>query len=225
MAGAAIFSYFLYKLFKRRPSVCFYIEAIVVVVAPIVILAYSYFQFERIVANASSFDTGGESGLSRVLSWYSGLMLYLDHPIFGVGPGNFVTLHKGIYLPYNYVHPWVADNISTLAGHSNVLETLVESGPFTLAAYFGMQLVVYGALFYGSVKNQDGRYAMFRTLYFCAAIGNIFISYYPIFLMYIIGILLFSIDRDIIGFAQRKIVTFATEFKSSVPSATRYRES
>lgn len=197
MVGAAAGSHWLYKLSKGRRGWVLAVELPVMVLLPLVLLAYAYFGFEHIVAHVNSVDTGNESGFSRILAWYSGLRLYFDHPWLGVGPGNFVTLEKGILLPGNYVQPWVALKISTLAGHSNVLEILVESGPFTLAAYFMVQLSVYLALLRASATHGDQRFAVYRSIVFATVVGNLLISYYFLFFMILIGVLLFALDRDV----------------------------
>lgn len=198
MIAAVIGSVLVSRICRKLPRAIFSLEAGVVVLLPVVLLVSAYYGFEFIYHHTNAVDTGNESGFSRVLAWYSGLRLYLTHPVMGVGPGNFVTMEKGNFLPHNYIQPWVALRIDTLAGHSNVLETLVESGPLTLAAYFFMQLVVYRTLFRASMIYKDSRFAIFRTLYFAAAVGNVVISYFPIFLMFTIGVLLFAFDRDVV---------------------------
>lgn len=192
MIVAASFSFLLFRLFKHRPKVIMLIECTLVVAFPLVLILMSVFGFEYLWYRVGAFDNGTESAFSRVLSWYAGIKIYLESPWFGVGPGNFVTMNKGIYLPFNYVPPWVAVKISTLAGHSNVVEGLVETGPFGLAAYFAMQFVVYRALLRAQALHPQ--FAIYRSLYFSAALGNTLITYYPIFLMMLIGILLYLID-------------------------------
>lgn len=192
MIAAAAFSHFLFRQFKLRPKLIMAIECSLVVVFPLVLILISVFGFEFLWSRVGAFDNGTESAFSRVLSWYAGIKIYLESPWFGVGPGNFVTMNKGIYLPYNYVPPWVAIKISALAGHSNVVEGLVETGPFGLAAYFGMQFVVYRALL--RAQAQRPLFAIYRSLYFSAALGNTLLTYYPIFLMILVGVLLYLID-------------------------------
>lgn len=197
MLAAAIGSHGLYKLVKGRPGWVMAIELPVMVLLPVALLMYSYVGFEFIVSRVSAVDTGNESGFSRVLAWYSGIKLYFDHPWLGVGPGNFVTMDKGTLLPVNYVYPWVAARISALAGHSNVLEVLVESGPFTLAAYFMVQISLYLALLRASTVYGDARFAVYRSIVVATVIGNLLISYYFLFYMILIGVLLFALDRDV----------------------------
>ncbi|MCE4557831.1 O-antigen ligase family protein [Roseateles cellulosilyticus] len=197
MLAAAWGSHMLYRLANGRRGLVMFVELPCMVLLPLLLLAYAYYGFENIVANVNSLDTGNESGFSRVLAWYSGLKIYFQHPWTGVGPGNFVTMDKGNLLPVNYVYPWVAERISTLAGHSNVLEILVESGPFTLAAYFMVQLSLYLALLRASVTQGDQRFAVYRSIVFSTVIGNLLISYYFLFFMILIGVLLFALDRDV----------------------------
>lgn len=197
MVAAAIFSHLLQRILNSRLAAVSVIECLLVLLAPSLMLMAAYFGFEFIWKHVSSFDTDTESGFSRIMSWYSGLMIYLRDPILGVGPGHFVALDKGIYLPFNYVPIWVAGRISTLAAHSNVLETLVETGPFALVAYFWMQFIIYSGLL--RAQSTLPNLAIYRSLYFAAAIGNCFISYYSIFLMLITGILLFLVEQSLIN--------------------------
>ena len=204
MLLAAWGSHLLYRLAKGRRALILAVELPFMVVVPLLLVAYAYFGFEQIVAHVNVVDTGNESGFSRILAWYSGLKIYFQHPWLGVGPGNFVTMDKGNLLPVNYVQPWVALRISTLAGHSNVLEILVESGPFTLAAYFMVQISLYFALLRASLDYGDTRFAVYRSIVFATVIGNLLISYYFLFFMILIGALLFAIDRDVFLRAERQ---------------------
>jgi hypothetical protein len=197
MIVAAIGSACLYRLSKGSRGWVLGVELPLMILLPAALLAYAYFGFEHIVNNINTMDTGNESGFSRILAWYSGLQLYFEHPWLGVGPGNFVTMDKGMYLPVNFVQPWVAARISTLAAHSNVLEILVESGPFTLLAYFSVQVGLYLSLLQASTVNGDQRFAVYRSIVFATVIGNLLISYYFLFFMILIGVLLFALDREV----------------------------
>lgn len=196
MFAALVFSYLVQLIFQKRPRLVMLIELPIVVLVPVGLLLFSYFGFERIYHSVATVDTGNESGYSRVLAWYSGFQLYLESPLLGVGPGNFVTQNKGMFLPLNYVAPWVAAKISVLAGHSNVLEILVESGPVALIAYFAMQFAVYRRLLVGSTVSGASGLSVYRNLFFAAAVGNIFISYAPLFLMVLTGALLYIVDAS-----------------------------
>ncbi|MDR7334832.1 O-antigen ligase family protein [Roseateles asaccharophilus] len=196
MLAAVIGSQVWYKFVKGRRGWVLAIELPIMLALPFVLLAYAYYGFEHIYANVNTVDTGNESGYSRILAWYAGLKLYFSHPWLGIGPGNFVTMDKGNLLPVNYVQPWVALRISTLAGHSNVLEVLVESGPFALAAYFMVQLSLYFALLRASCQFGDSRFAIYRSIVFATVVGNLLISYYFLFFMILIGVLLFALDRE-----------------------------
>lgn len=202
MLLAAWGSHLLYRIARGRRGLILAVELPFMVLVPLLLLGYAYFGFEHILAHVNSVDTGNESGFSRVLAWYSGLKIYFQHPWLGVGPGNFVTMDKGNLLPVNYIQPWVALRISALAGHSNVLEILVESGPFTLAAYFMVQLSLYFALLRASLRYGDKRFAVYRSIVFATVIGNLLISYYFLFFMILIGVLLFAIDRDVLQRAE-----------------------
>lgn len=185
-------SLMLTRYLKQQTSKIAMIEVSVIALLPILVLAYAYFGFERVLQVADSYDTSTESGASRLYVWYAGIRLYLDHPLFGVGPGNFVSFDKGNYLPTNYVLPWVAANISALAGHSNALEMLVESGPAALAGYLGLNVFIYLRLLRAATTAPYMNVC--RYIFVAANVGNLFITYYPMFMMMILGIWLYCIE-------------------------------
>lgn len=73
---------------------------------------------------------------ARLQMWGASWRMYLDHPVFGVGPGNFPNLIQG------YV-PRLDDRYAT---HNNFLSVLAEAGP--------VGLVLYGGLFLGALVGQ-----------------------------------------------------------------------
>lgn len=195
MMAALAYCVVVDRIAKDRKTLIAAAELPLIIILPLAILFGSYYGFDAILATTRGFDTDTESAASRIFAWYSGLSIYFQNPWFGVGPGNFVTLNKGMYLPINYVPPWVAERISVLAGHSNVLEVLVESGPLSLAAYFGVNVAIYLSLLNAQLAGLK-QLTIYRHLCVAAAVGNIFITYYSIFFMFLIGVLLFVLDHS-----------------------------
>lgn len=67
----------------------------------------------------------------RVLVWRAGFEMGIDHPLFGIGPGNFVNW-AGEYNP----------NLEHHSGHNLWVDIFAESGFFGLLLYTTMLLVV-----------------------------------------------------------------------------------
>ena len=74
--------------------------------------------FERFEDNSSA----GE----RLLSWSYGLKLWLNYPLFGVGPQNYVHM-----IEQNY--PYIAE--ASRAAHSIYIQSFVETGVFGFSSF------------------------------------------------------------------------------------------
>lgn len=195
MIAALIFSDLVYRVHAKNFKYAIYVEPIIMLVLPLGLIATAYFDINNIVLNVGALDSENESGFSRVLAWYSGIMIYLDEPIFGVGIGNFVTLDKGIFIPSRYAEPWVAEKISLLAGHSNVLEVLVETGPFALIGYYLMQVGVYWRVLNAQRIKNGEIFGAARNIIFAASIGNLFLTYHSYFYLLFTGLILFYASK------------------------------
>jgi O-antigen ligase len=76
---------------------------------------------------------GGNSMLVRWQYWTGAAQMYADHPIAGVGPGNFVT-----YYP-QYKAPGALETVKD--PHNFVLAVLTQYGPLGLAAFLALLFV------------------------------------------------------------------------------------
>lgn len=91
------------------------------------------FQFAppRFFEEAKSLQQGTEEGTAneRVYSWGLGVLMFLDHPIIGVGPANY----KEYFQQYDYEHRYGAE-----AGRSAFSKRAAHSTPFEWLAEFGL---------------------------------------------------------------------------------------
>ena len=95
---------------------------------PIILLSYSFFGFSDLVEGLYKHDDESLSGLSRAISWYAGLNAFIQNPLLGIGPGNFVTLDKASFIASGVIEDWRLKNLEGLAAHSNYLEILTSTG-------------------------------------------------------------------------------------------------
>ncbi|WP_055022290.1 O-antigen ligase [Pseudoalteromonas sp. P1-26] len=157
-----------------------------VLLLPAFIILFSYFDFATNIDLIAQKDDESLSALSRLLTWFSGINLWLDSPFFGIGPGNYVTYDKGAIL-YGYVDSWRANQIDSLAAHSNLIEILVESGIFCLLLY------VY--IFYKLISHYNSSNI---TVYACVTALTVFytctlfLSYFTPWLFMIVALLLYA---------------------------------
>ncbi|HMM68808.1 MAG TPA: O-antigen ligase family protein, partial [Dokdonella sp.] len=80
-------------------------------------------------------DAGEASAAGRVDAWYSGLEMFIAHPLFGIGPGNF------------------AENNFNLTAHNSLVLVLAETGyvGFTIWLAF----VCYGFMMMAAVLRHQ----------------------------------------------------------------------
>lgn len=194
-----LFGLMMYWLQKRYPKGAGWQKWLgyaIIVILPLILYSYNFFFFVDLLQLTGNYDTSTESAASRLFTWYSGIRSYLEGDLFlGIGPGNYVTLDKGKYLPVNYVFPWMADNISRLAGHSNILEMLVESGPLALLLYVGSLVWVYHSLFVNQ-KEADQRLILPRSIYIGLSVGSLLLTYYSVPVLLLVGVWIWVAERS-----------------------------
>jgi O-antigen ligase len=94
---------------------------IVLVLAPLVVVAWLAAPVPVRARAGSVFDASDETALDRIAMWKAGRLMIRDHPLFGVGPGRI----KGTYPDYRqpgYVTPVVGHL------HNNLVMSAAETG-------------------------------------------------------------------------------------------------
>lgn len=79
-------------------------------------------------------DMTNQSNSERILLWQSSWNMFLDHPITGIGTGNFEKLYVG-----RYMQPTAREELSN--AHNNYIHALTENGLIGFTAF--LYLFVY----------------------------------------------------------------------------------
>ena len=89
---------------------------------------------------------GGSGMLVRWQYWHSSAKMYADHPLTGVGPGNFA---------YFYQHYKPAEALESVADpHNFLLSVLTQYGPLGLIGFLAMIFIpLLRVIFPADVKN------------------------------------------------------------------------
>lgn len=101
------------------------------VAAPVLVMVGAWFvstdywqRFEGIWQGT----TDRNSVMDRLTIWHAGWRMFLDHPFFGVGPGNF----------YQWVQVYQPGLAEPYAAHNNFVDVLAEAGAPGLILYGGL---------------------------------------------------------------------------------------
>ncbi len=115
------------------------------VLACILLLPLLFSHFDRLQVNDD------ETWLSRVALWQAAGQMFLDHPVLGVGYGNYKSLYTA-YIPSQ----------ENLDAHNLYLQFLAETG---IIGFFSFAIVV-GAFFFRSLRSMREQYALSRIIAF-----------------------------------------------------------
>jgi O-antigen ligase len=103
--------------------------------------AKRYAPGSRVVLDA--LDPASPVARTRLGLWRRTLAVYRDHPLSGVGPGNF-----GVMFPLHAEPSAAADGVMSATmvprrPHNELLERLAETGPLGLAAFVALFIVAF----------------------------------------------------------------------------------
>jgi O-antigen ligase len=84
------------------------------------------------------FSGGGETSFFRVALWKSALQMIRDHPLFGVGPDNFLYAYRGRYL---LPEAWQESSLSH--PHNVILDFAARLGLIGLGVFVWMQIAFW----------------------------------------------------------------------------------
>lgn len=188
---------FFRKIFLYVPIVFGLIILCFILLNPIIALEYYTSKISPFFGNM-----GGDSMLPRMLVWAGGAQDFLSNFLFGLGPGSTIFSNKSenitdaISVVSNLgYHGLSADILDKLAIHSFYLEILFENGTIPFVFF-----LIYISRFLKSVYAQiDKRnFSVFNGFFygFIAYLISLFtLSYNPYFINFIIGFVLFLLDR------------------------------
>lgn len=106
--------------------------------------------FSSRVQSISNSDGKQQSVNERFLMWHSALQMGMDHPLMGVGMGNYETQYQQVY-----ISP-LAKEPEQKHAHNNFMQFFAENGIVGLFAY----LALLTAFFTWSWKRRKNIYAM-----------------------------------------------------------------
>jgi O-antigen ligase len=84
------------------------------------------------------FSGGGDTSFFRVALWKSTLQMIRDHPLFGVGPDNFLYAYRGRYL---LPEAWQESSLSH--PHNVILDFAARLGLIGLGVFVWMQIAFW----------------------------------------------------------------------------------
>ena len=119
--------------------------------------------FSSRVQSISNSDGKQQSVNERFLMWHSALQMGLDHPLMGVGMGNYETEYQQVY-----ISP-LAKEPEQRHAHNNFMQFFAENGIVGLLSY----LALLTAFFTWSWKRRDNIYAM---IMFTSTLGLVLYS-------------------------------------------------
>ncbi len=88
------------------------------------------------------FNSGGGTSFFRLALWKSTLELIRDHPLFGVGPDNFLYAYRGRYM---LPEAWQESSLSH--PHNVVLDFAARLGLIGLGVFIWLQIAFWSAAF------------------------------------------------------------------------------
>jgi O-antigen ligase len=116
----------IYGFFNRK----FLIAYIIILVAGAIFLPQSY--KERVT---SIFDSNHPSNESRIIMWETGIKMFKDHPLTGVGDNEITQVYK--------MYKTIDRHGEGAHLHSNYMMILVTTGIFGFIAYIGYFVSIF----------------------------------------------------------------------------------
>lgn len=131
-----------------------------------------HYRIEAVFSNLKSYSQGGNSrdtsiGI-RLQLYLAAWHLFVDHPIFGIGPGGFADImpeliSKGELTPAGGV-------LGTSEVHNEILAKCAETGVFGLISIFSIYFVPW-CIFWRTTKSQDFTNRTAALMGFCLVTG------------------------------------------------------
>lgn len=112
----------------------------------------------------SSFDISDDSSnQTRLALWKAAVQMFLDHPINGVGIGNYSNICKTKYTQGK-------DLATTVHAHNNFLHYMAEMGIIGLLSLTWLMLAALRLLYQNYKQNPDPNWRLFLLASFCGLI-------------------------------------------------------
>mgnify|MGYP004546337869 FL=1 len=91
-----------------------------------------------------------QTNIDNIIMWHSAFQMGMDHPIMGVGKGNYIAEYQQVYISPLATEPDQGH------AHNNFMQYLAENGIVGLLSYLGLLT----AFFTWSWKRRKNIYAM-----------------------------------------------------------------
>lgn len=105
-------------------------------------------------------DKSYQSNSERILMWQSAWNMFIDHPVTGVGLGNYKEQYY-----QKYISPSAKEQ--TVHAHSNMMHLAATTGLLGVGAYFAM----FGYFLYESFKKWRYKKTVAPLIFFFATLG------------------------------------------------------
>ncbi len=125
-------------------------KRLILVLLFFLVLLASFLPNEYILRFKSSFDlTENRSNLARIALWKGAYMMWQDHPVNGVGMGNFQHIYEAKYRQSN--------TTTTVNAHNNFMQFAAEAGVFGFISFSYFMFMILKVLFkfYSEIKNKN----------------------------------------------------------------------
>lgn len=96
-------------------------------------------------------DNEGKSLLYRIQLWRVAVQMWLEHPLIGVGVGNYYLLHDAYIAKF----PWLNYGSVAMEPHNSFLKFLAEQGAIGLLLFFSLLLSLFKKLFERIRNNEN----------------------------------------------------------------------
>jgi len=114
---------------------------------------------------------GGNSMLVRWQYWKAAVKMYADHPLTGVGPGNFANFYT------IYKNPAALETVSD--PHNFLLSILTQYGPIGLVGFLTAVFVPFAVITFKNsselIENKNSRFENVTLITLCSAIAGFLI--------------------------------------------------
>jgi O-antigen ligase len=128
-------------------------RALVGALAAVLVVGFAAAQLSPTIKDRLHRGLTSEENLERIYTWKTSLDMLRDHPLTGIGPGNYTPLTKTYRANYN-IH-WTANSHA----HNSYLQIAVESGAPAGLLFGGVlaMLFAFGAARHRDIKDQPAR--------------------------------------------------------------------
>lgn len=140
---------------------------------PLLAAALAVPQIRRRLSEISSSSLD----VSRIKLWKTALLMFKDHPLLGVGNGNYLAN----YNEYIKKYPTLYYEYSDHPTHNSYLKVMSELGIFGIIIFMAMFLSIVINL-YKFIKDYEDRYfRYFYTGFFASSLGFLFMNFFDNF--------------------------------------------